>query len=606
MNQEQKKPTVTLGIDIGTQFCSVGYVYDNEYHQIDFDNCPYGIPTTVCLTNADANEKGNIVEHYGKKYIVESGTNAVDKIDADYSNGDVYILSPSQSIKTLMRKNAKSVMLFNNNTSLENAFETKKLVYNFIWHVVDKIIDKFRANGINLNDYKLVVNMGYPGKDELNSNEEENYKNEITRIVGSAFNLKVDGANVEVKATSEAALAADLLKNICLKEGSPKQKVCTIDVGAGTTDLAFLEWDEKEHKYLCKSQTTCNFGGKSVDLVLGKELEWKKENGEKSKAQINPPHLRPDTIAKRKKWIFTGNATDGKKIVGYTNTYLSKKIGEYIENITIVTEERDLGTLKTNFVQFINEITIKVENNEADVAFVLLGNSSHLSYIRDMIEETVRNKSDNPMVKVNISFLEDALKNTPLNYINNSNFIARAAAGYENDMITTNCYAFSYYNKEKNENGYKIISSKGNLEGCYYDTEADYMVNNENNECDFKVDGTVYSIKILESEAMRKANEGKDFYYLKGNVPPKNGEGIAITIPEEDIKYYKPTLKKKGLRYNVGCSIDDQGKLSIYVFANDNDKKTSEERKTFLGKAINTANTHGNLSRWYELNNYKV
>lgn len=600
------KQIITIGIDIGTQYCSAGYVLDNEYHQIDFDNCPYGIPTTVCLRNADANETGNIVEHYGKKYIVESGTNAVDKIDADYSNGDVYILSSSQSIKTLMRKNAESVMLFNNNTSLENAFETKKLVYNFIWHVVDKIIDKFRANGINLNDYKLVVNMGYPGKDKLNSNEEENYKSEIADIVESAFNLKVDGANVKVKATSEAALAADLLKNICLKERSPKQKVCTIDVGAGTTDLAFLEWDEKENKYLCKSQTTCNFGGKSVDLVLGKELEWEKENGEKSKAQINPPHLRPDTIAKRKKWIFTGNATDGNKIVGYTNTYLSKKIGEYIKDIGIVTEERDLDTLRTNFVNFINEITIKVENNEADVAFVLLGNSSHLSYIRDMIEETVKNKSLNQIVKVDISFLEDELKNTPLNYINNSNFIARAAAGYENDMITTNCYAFSYYNKEKNENGYKIISSKGNLDGYYYDTEADYMVDDKNNECDFNVNGTVYSIKILESEAMRNANVGKDFYYLKGDVPPKTGDGIAIDIQDDNITYYKPTLKKKGLRYNVGFSIDDQGKLSICVFANDNDEKTRKERTNFLKKAMSTAKTHGNLSRWYELANYNV
>lgn len=602
------KQIITIGIDIGTQYCSAGYVLDNEYHQIDFANCPYGIPTTVCLRSADANEKENIVEqHDGKKYVVESGTNAVDKIDTDYSNGSVYILSPSQSIKTLMRKNVKQVKLFNNITSLDEDFETKELVYNFIWHVVDKIIDKFRANGINLNDYKLVVNMGYPGKDELNSNEEENYKNEIACIVGSAFNLKVDGANVEVKAISEAALAADLLKNICLENnGSPKQKVCTIDVGAGTTDLAFLKLDEKTHKYLCEGQTTCNFGGKSIDLVLGDQsLEWERENGGIHKGELNPAHLRPDTIAKRKKWIFTGNAEDGK-ITGYDNIYLSKKIGEYIENDTIVTEERDLGTLKTKFEKFIEEITIEVKNNEADVAFVLLGNSSHLSYIRDMIEETVKRKLSNLMVKVDISFLEDALKNTPLNYINNSNFIARAAAGYENDMITTNCYAFSYYNKEKNENGYKIISSKGNLKGSYYDTEADYMVNKENNECDFEVGGTVYSIKILESEAMRNANVGKDFYYLKGNVPPENGDSIAISEDDYDKYYYKPTLKEKGLRYNVGCRIDDQGKLSICVFANDNDKKTSEKRKEFLIEALETAEAHGNLSRWFELNNYKV
>lgn len=611
-----KQKQITLGLDIGTQYCSAGYVLDNEYHQIDFDNCPYGIPTTVCLRKTDNNEKENTAEHDGPKYVVESGTTAVETINNDYGKGGIYILSPSQSIKTLMRKGTEKVCLFNNITTLDAPFETTKLVYNFIWHVVDKITNKFKANEIDLKNYKLVVNMGYPGDDKPNSDEEkgekESYKDKITDIVYYAFVSKIcgenaevkatSGANVEVKATSEAALAADLLKNICLTEQGPKQKVCTIDVGAGTTDLAFLEWNEKEHKYLCERQRTCNFGGKSIDLVLGKELLWKKSDGTICEDILNHAHLEPDTIAKRKKWIFTGNNEDGSCIVGYNNIDLSEKIGKYIEGTDIVSEDRNLGTLKSVFEKFINDKIKVSNNNEADTAFVLLGNSSHLPYISNMIEDTVRSKLKNTMAKVDISFLEDTLKNTPLNYINNSNFIARAAAGYENNMININCYAFSYYNETKNENGYKIISSKGNLEGYYYDTEADYMVNHKNKECDFNVDGAVYSIKILESVAMQNANVGKDFYYIKGNVPPKIGEGIAI--PENNITidyYHKPLLKEKGLRYNVGCHIDNQGKLSIYVFPNNKDKETAVKRSKFLENAEKTALAHGNNNRYNEL-----
>lgn len=76
------------------------------------------------------------------------------------------------------------------------------------------------------------------------------------------------------------------------------------------------------------------------------------------------------------------------------------------------------------------------------------------------------------------------------------------------------------------------------------------MVDNKNNECEFNVGGAVYSIKILESVAMKKANEGNDFYFIEGNVPPESGEGIAI--PKENIiSYDRPPLKKEGLRYNV-------------------------------------------------------
>lgn len=95
----RQEKQITLGIDIGTQYCSAGYVLDQEYHQIDFDGSVYGVPTAACLED--------------DKIFV--GNNAV-KLIPNFNNsgtGNIYMLPPEQSIKTLLRNNEKTAVFYN-------------------------------------------------------------------------------------------------------------------------------------------------------------------------------------------------------------------------------------------------------------------------------------------------------------------------------------------------------------------------------------------------------------------------------------------------------------------------------------------------------------
>lgn len=590
----RQEKQITLGIDIGTQYCSAGYVLDQEYHQIDFDGSVYGVPTAACLED--------------DKIFV--GNNAV-KLIPNFNNsgtGNIYMLPPEQSIKTLLRNNEKTAVFYNRLHKAKKEKNIDELVKKFVSYLAKEICDSLYNNLIqNGCSYKISINVAYPGNidenqyvkdyaDNIRNIVEIAFKNEIKNVKKNANAYSIEKVNV----ISESELAANLMENIFVNtndaiDGSRivrEKKICTIDVGAGTTDLAFLEWNEEKQKYLCKSQITSNFGGKSIDFILTKkDLNWGNDiiNPDYKGTPIVRNETSPDMMVEYKKWLYSESGDIGQEIEDHkkNRTKIVNMIGDFISDFKVLGNNQSYRSLLNVIKKFVKDNNLNTNDNK----FILMGGSSNLPYVIQAIAKVA------PNCVVKTQKLEDMLKYTPLNYINNSNFIARAAAGYNNSKITTNYYALSYYDENKKVDGYKIISSKGNLDGHYYDTKSDYMIGKDGKPCNFIINGIVHVIKVCETDAMGLSYSKEDFYFIKCD------KKMVYTL-ENNRYYWNKEKMLSGDKYNIGCVIANNGeKLSIQVFDNEDNNYSKIEKSEFIKQAYTTADNHNNETQKIKLTN---
>lgn len=363
-------------------------------------------------------------------------------------------------------------------------------------------------------------------------------------------------------------------------------------MGAGTTDLAFLEWNEEKQKYLCKSQITSNFGGKSIDFILTKkDLNWGNDiiNPDYKGTPIVRNETSPDMMVEYKKWLYSESGDIGQEIEDHkkNRTKIVNMIGDFISDFKVLGNNQSYRSLLNVIKKFVKDNNLNTNDNK----FILMGGSSNLPYVIQAIAKVA------PNCVVKTQKLEDMLKYTPLNYINNSNFIARAAAGYNNSKITTNYYALSYYDENKKVDGYKIISSKGNLDGHYYDTKSDYMIGKDGKPCNFIINGIVHVIKVYETDAMGLSYSKEDFYFIKCD------KKMVYTL-ENNRYYWNKEKMLSGDKYNIGCVIANNGeKLSIQVFDNEDNNYSKIEKSEFIKQAYTTADNHNNETQKIKLTN---
>lgn len=645
MKQEQNNE-ITLGIDIGTQYCSAGYVLDNEYHQINFVNYPYGIPTVVCIDN---------------QYNMFFGENALKQIHDNYNTGAIYTLAPGESIKTLLRDGIeyKKVEYKNNeNKTIDDdknqTWET--VIEGFVDYVKNKCdISQFTIKGINVA-YSAVT-----AGDNVN---EQN--NNYIYIVKNAVATKFGVDKKYVHMVPEYDLAASLFKDICKSYNNNKicrqNKICTIDVGAGTTDISCLVLEE-DGKYKIATnkdglalQASCRFGGKCIDEILNDEAKelWPKPTLRNQKAMGSLLHgnISPETFVTNKQWLI--NEKEGAAIIaaektkeeirGFINEIYGKAIASFRDGVAFLVEqyckaERLLGP--RSFNSFCANLTNLLEQfcpnqDAATIQFILMGGSSRLPFVRTAVEQIARDNNKDKAATIKISYLNEMVANTPMHYINNSNFISRAAAGYECDVYTTN-YALRYTEIEEEDkydgykisqvffhrrkgrkkseykDGYKIISSKGifNEDCYYYDNKADTMVDKNNNVCGFDLNGAVFEIKMPEIVAMEFALRGEDFCFIPGE--PETVIKAARKLDESEFKC-PPKQPMRNKNVNVGCVINGSNvggeQLKIVVFDQEEQgcgpDKEEVGKKVFLQKALDTARVHGNKFPVELIEKYKL
>ena len=230
---QASRQNVTLGIDIGTQFCFVGYI-DDEDNFCDILRTPelslYGVPTAIAYK---CNEYA-----YGQA--------AIDKDDEDSEtsdrnltgayNGEYWILLP-ESLKTQLR-NGHSFTARILNVDI-NLGDTKEHLKKFLTYLLQESVD-YSTLGEKKID-KIVI--AYPNV----STDGNSYTNILKETLsGVICGLEKDkrsyyAENVDIETVCEGKLAGvAMAKQLRLEN----EDIMTVDVGGGTIDLALISKGE--------------------------------------------------------------------------------------------------------------------------------------------------------------------------------------------------------------------------------------------------------------------------------------------------------------------------------------------------------------------------
>lgn len=517
---------ITLGLDIGTQYCYAGYYDENARFQVAFPcdgtGAEYGIPTDVAYNRSTKRFKFGF-----------------DARQQRSSGGSEWgFLSGDTSLKTLMR----------------GAFRTSSLVFGR--HGLEEVMEQFLQyiageirNHIGRDRIFERINIAFP---DVTAEGTHYFAQKLRELVAKAF--CIDQGKVFVR--SESEYAADLLKRIFNKQGTLPPSFCTIDVGAGTTDISLVRL--KERKYVSEFFGAFDFGGKYIDQEL-----------------INmgavPRNASDIQMLGHKKWMF--EEAGGLSISGlgdrspefYRNTvsqYLSKN-GNVRDLLSNLIPESGESVNESLHGFFDGCWKSKIES----CTIIAMGGSSTIPWVSEKIGSGMQFYGERYGITMTMERLEEIGSDFGAT---NSNFLAMAAASYGKDICygqrqainprTDNWSSFTYAVKayDGDDEVYVILARRGRSE----------RKETERNECatrqtangepiDFDPGRNLFRLELKKDLPERMSEiKGEDIEeYIKRALPLKEGDFVNLTgtIPNSAGKAYKRILK-----FVYGASVGSQ------------------------------------------------
>ena len=308
-NGSKKKDTdqkyVTLGLDIGTQYCYAGYIYKGEFKNFlpnAKDTAGYGVPSEIAYMHNAGTDK----------YLY--GIAATNKIN-EQTRGSVSIREANdgkgyylwqESIKTLIRKKKESYLVLDNDRASKE-FKVIDNLKGFLSHFFtyaelndDIIIDK--------------IVLAYPNVEESGDHYQNIIKRALNDVIvslkgGKEKYFEIQSANdgtkfIDIQIKSEGSLAVNA---IVKKFGKLNvgDSFMTVDVGGGTIDYAYLQVNSEnngaEHKVAPISKVDWAIKEQIDDKLLG---DW----------LVYPT---PENKTNLKKWYFSKNDRKGLAEIQY-------------------------------------------------------------------------------------------------------------------------------------------------------------------------------------------------------------------------------------------------------------------------------------------------
>lgn len=246
IQRQTSRQNVTLGIDIGTQFCFIGYI-DDEYNFCDIlltaDLSLYGVPTAIAyrrIENENTYKYGQAAIDEDDKVSEQSDRNLIGAY-----NGNYWILLP-ESLKTQLR-NGRSfkARILNVDTTLGTTQEHLK---GFLTYLLQDSID-YRKLGKKKID-KIVI--AYPNVSTDGNGYMETLSETLNEVINNLTDKHMNYANdVTIETVNEGKLASVAMAK---QLGLENKDIMTVDVGGGTIDLALmsngvLTWHESYDDY---------------------------------------------------------------------------------------------------------------------------------------------------------------------------------------------------------------------------------------------------------------------------------------------------------------------------------------------------------------------
>lgn len=365
---------ITLGLDIGTQYCYAGYYDDNGKFQAAFDvsqdGADNGIPTDVA--------------YHSSNRLLRFGYEAREV--RENNNTGWRFLPLEDSLKTRMRRAS-------DDSAIIAKFDNKSLTET-IRDFLSCIVKNLKIGGNQIDE----IRVAFP--DTTSSGTQANaysYAIKLQELVMGAFNLSKE----KVLVKTESEYAADLLKRIFQHKnnGNPPTRFCTIDVGAGTTDISSARWDQENNRYKATFYGAVDFGGKNVDKII--QDITRRISDRTSDLQM----------LKYKRWLFeTAGEPQSAEIFGFEKNQLKNAVESAID--------KQIGDLSESIRSALRKASIFSDGG----TIILMGGSSVLPFVSQKVQAIIAQSNN-----INIIRLTEIGSGFG---VSNANFLAMAAASY--------------------------------------------------------------------------------------------------------------------------------------------------------------------------------
>lgn len=514
---------ITLGLDIGTQYCYAGYYDENARFQVAFPcdgtGAEYGIPTDVAY-NKDT-----------KRF--KFGFDARQQRSS--GDGEWRFLPGDTSLKTLMRAYCEE------NPSYAFGYRLEYVMRQFLQYIAGEI-----RNHIEENRIFERINIAFP---DVTAEGTHYFAQKLRELVAEAFEIGQEKVFVK----SESEYAADLLKRIFNKQGNLPPSFCTVDVGAGTTDISLVRLTENR-EYVSEFFGAFDFGGKYIDQEL---INMGAVSRNASDIQM----------LGYKKWMF-GEAgglsiSGGRSAEDCRNTvrqYLSEN-GKVIELLSrLIPREETVNESLHDFFDRPGE-------SKPSCTIIAMGGSSTIPWVSEKIEFGMQFYGKRYGITMTMRRLEEIGRDFGAT---NSNFLAMAAASYGRDIRygqwqainprTDNWSSFTYAVKayDGDDEVYVILARRGRSE--HNETERNECATRQtaNGEAiDFDPGRNLFRLELKKDlpEGMCEIRGRYIEEYIERALPLKEGDFVNLTgiIPNSAGKAYKRILK-----FVYGASVGSQ------------------------------------------------
>lgn len=521
---------IILGLDIGTQFCYAGYVDDTGRFVQAI------VPDSADSYDADEVEKNGIPTMFAyntSRNIYCWGSDAARKI-AEGARGWI---TDETSIKERVREqmqegnpDAKFVLSGSEvQHDLMNMFE--KLV-KYIAEEIKHCLDGRFPQGWRITK----VNFAYPDVTDEALGVEE-YRAKLADIIRDVF--RFGGVHPVVDSKSEAMIVAN-----CLGKRSTKNRhFCTVDVGAGTTDVIIMKHPEDAVAPVQDGVPySCTFGGKRIDELL-------------HKCGVCQSTMHAQGMLDNKKWLFTG---EGEPASGVESGARIVYMNQVISEVTSLAVWNNLCKRLTTYYR---------PKVDCDTTVVLLGGSSVVPFVRNKVKEIFRDVAD-------VVALEDWAAQCGIQGITNSNFVAYAAADLDQggELPPPEFGHRQTLAVKDTNNNYYILAdaTTPNHDYHYYitpDPWREVYPGTRTPTPTFDPTTSLYILHLkveLNGKDQIKANETDK--YIEKEEEYKGYIGVKNKLPQSanghDIRYYYGTVM------NSDFKNPDWGKLHLYLFDN--------------------------------------
>lgn len=550
------KKELILGLDVGTQFCSVGcaekkegideYVYKQIYF-VENNKETDKIPTEICYV------------YENNKYTKRCGNEVTGQVI-----GQKFTMGKGCSIKTEIRQGNEQITFKCADDGKVCRKNSAEVLFDFLTYLKGKIdgalVAEYGANGYEIKGIRVAFPDAIDGV-----KDNSKYSDELLKTVKGVFSCE----KAEIKVYVESQLAADLVKKIALKKPVQPGIIIAIDVGAGTTDFSCMYWNSDKNKYEAKWLSSfSDLGGKSFfDAALINPLFREAKSGQQIVFNTDPYEM-----IKYKRWINGCNDRDSKEIINHTLSDVRGKLGYAFD----YGGDNSISKKFRNIIKGHVEKALQ-ENPAANGVMVLLTGGSCgmwliLAEVNNAISELAKTFSyAGRLIGINPMYLNQYAQGTTFESVNNSNFMSRAAACYQlkiADETKTetpyNPFAIAVRYKENKEIGYKVISNRGDvsdkkryyLSGGYVHAETE-----KGKRAEFQLKGILFRLEFNKNKNVAAGTF----------IPDKDKDKFIKGEPKEitDFVGYKETMPEENA-YRIGIVFDNvedmNNNVQVYVY----------------------------------------